>query len=229
MIRSYASPFAVRLASCAVLAAAAVLAAPVASAEKHALAAKAGLLGLGVEYAHSIGDRLALRIGWNGSQIGFEAEESGIDYDFDLVWDSAAVTLDFHPRRGPMRVFAGLLRNDNRLDAKGLLNDQITIGDTTYDSDDVGTLIGRVGFDDTATFLGVGWDWSRRGSRRIGVSFDVGVLRQGSPVVSLRATGPIAGFPEFADDIAAEEAELADAIEDFELLPFATLGVVFRF
>lgn len=217
----------VRLVSCAVLGLSA-LAAGGAAAEDHALAAKAGLLGLGLEYSHSIGDRWAVRLGWNGSQLGFDAEESGIDYDFDFVWDSVTVGADFHPTGGPLRLFAGLLRNDNRLEAQGLVADAITIGGTTYDADDVGTLTGRVTFDDSAMFFGVGWDWSRR-TRRVGVSFDLGVLNQGKPAVSLMASGPIASLPEFAADIAAEEAELTDAIDGLELLPFATLGIVFRF
>lgn len=215
--------------ACALAAVSAGLASGTSSAEDHAVVAKAGMLGLGVEYAHSFGDRLALRIGWNGSKVGFDAAESGIEYEFDLVWDSLAVGVDFHPTGGPLRVFGGLLRNDNRLEAHGLLDEAITIGDTSYDADDVGTLIGRVEFDDSAPFIGLGWDWSRRGERRVGVSFDVGVLSQGSPVVSLRATGPVAEVPQFEDDIEAEEAELADSIDDFDLLPFASLGIVFRF
>lgn len=229
MIRSCAGPRRrVRLASCVALATAS-LAADVAGAEDHALAAKAGLLGLGVEYAYSIGDRLAVRVGWNGSQLGFEAEESDIDYDFDLVWDSLAVGVDFYPTRGPLRVFAGMLRNDNRIEAQGRLNEAVTIGDTTYDADDVGALVGLIEFDDTATFAGIGWDWSRRRTKGLGVSFDIGVVSQGSPRASLRATGPIADVPDFMDDITAEEADLTDEIKDFDLLPFATLGVVFRF
>jgi hypothetical protein len=200
-----------------------------ASAENHALAAKAGLLGLGIEYSHSIGERWGVRIGWNGSELGFDAEESGIDYDFDLIWDSASIGVDFHPTRGALRLFTGVLRNDNRLEARGRIGDEITIGGTDYDGADVGDLTGRVRVDDSAAFFGLGWDWSRRGRRGVGVSFDLGVVAQGEPSVTLRATGPIAGLGQFDDDIASEEAELRDALDDFDVLPFATFGVVFRF
>src|SRR5690606_2116712 len=95
-----------RVPKIAVLALGAIAAVP-ASAEDHALAAKAGVLGLGVEYSYSIGERWAVRLGWNGSELGFDAEESGIEYDFDVVWDSASLAIDFHPGRGPLRLFAG--------------------------------------------------------------------------------------------------------------------------
>ena len=212
----------------AVLLIAAAAAAP-ASADNHALAAKAGVLGLGVEYSYAFGERWAVRVGWNGSEIGFDAEESGIEYDFDLIWDSATLGLDFYPTRGALRLFAGVMRNDNRFDASGRLEEDVKIGDRTYDRDAVGDLTGLVRFDDRAAFFGLGWDWSRRGARRVGVSFDLGVVSQGDPDVTLRANGPIAALPQFAADLAAEEAELRDAIKDFDWLPFATFGVVFRF
>jgi len=48
-------------------------------------------------------------------------------------------------------------------------------------------------------------------------------------VVSLQASGTLLGDPTFAADIAAEEAELRDALDDFDLVPFASVGVAFRF
>lgn len=198
-----------------------------AHAEPHAVGVKAGVLGLGVEYGYAVSDRLTVRVGLNGSEYGFDAEESGIDYDFDFVWDSKSIALDVHPMRGAFRVTGGLLFNDNRLDAVGRSDDEVTIGDTVYSVDQIGQLHGRVEFDDRAPFLGVGWDWSR--GRRFGVSFDLGVARQGTPRVSLAATGPIAALPQFADDIEQERRELQEELDDFKVLPYATLGLVVRF
>src|SRR5690606_40058358 len=114
-------------------------AAPAAArAEGHAIAAKAGLLGLGLEYTYSLNERVGFRLGWNGSKLGFDAEESGIDYEFDLVWDSVSVAVDFHPLRGALRLSGGILRNDNRLDAVSRPNGTVTVGDTTYQADQVG-------------------------------------------------------------------------------------------
>jgi hypothetical protein len=200
----------------------------VALAEGHAIAAKAGFLGLGVEYTYSLNDRIALRFGLNGSELGFDGEESGIEYDFDLVWDSLSVAADFHPLQSPFRVTGGLLRNDNRLEAVSRSQGNVTIGDTTYTPDQVGTLTGVVSFDDTAPFIGVGWDWSRN-KELFGVSFDLGLISQGGPTVSLTGDGDLLGDPVFDADIAAEEAELRDSLDDLDLFPYLTLGFVFRF
>lgn len=195
---------------------------------EHAIAAKAGALGLGIEYTYRATERISVRAGLNGSEYGFDAEESGIDYDFDLVWDSLSVAVDVHPFTGPFRLTAGVLRNDNRLEAVSRASGNVTVGDTTYTPQEIGSLSARVGFDDTAPFAGLGWDWSRK-NRRFGVSFDLGLLDQGAPGVALVATGPVVSDPAFVDDIQAEQAELAAELDDFDLMPYATIGFVFRF
>jgi hypothetical protein len=197
-----------------------------AHAEGHAVGLKAGALGLGIEYAYDLNERISFRAGINGSQMGFDDEESGIAYDFDLVWDSVSVAVDFHPLESAFRLTAGLLGNDNRLDAASRPTGNVTIGNTVYTPQQAGTLLGRARFDD-ALFLGVGWDWSR--GKRFGMSFDLGVLDQGAPTVTLTGTGTLFGDPSFQEDIAAERQELDDALADFDVVPYATLGFAFRF
>jgi hypothetical protein len=197
-------------------------------AADHAVGVKAGALGLGVEYTHNLGDRLAIRGGINGSQLGYDGQESGIEYEFDAVWDSLSVAFDFHPTKSPFRLTAGVLRNDNGLTAVSRPTSDVTIGDTTYTPAEVGVLSGKIGFDGTAPFVGVGWDWSRR-KRVFGMSLDVGVLDQGSPKVALRATGTLLSDPAFQQDLADEEVQLHDSLGNLDLLPYVTVGFIFRF
>ena len=159
-----------------------------------AIALKAGALGIGVEYTRELTERLAVRGGLNGSRIGFNDERSGIAYGFDLVWDSLSVAVDFHPLKSAFRVSGGILRNDDRLDATSRVSGNVTVGRTRYTPDEVGTLRGRLTFSRASPFVGVGWDWSRT-RRRFGMSFDLGVLDQGPPRVSLVASGALSGIP----------------------------------
>jgi len=198
-----------------------------AAAQQHAVGAKVGLLGLGVEYSYGIGERLAVRGMLYGSSHSFSATESGIDYNFGLNFDSFGAAIDFHPLTGAFRLSAGLLANDNGLDATSTPADSVTIGDTVYAPDDIGTLSADIGFDGMAPFIGIGWDWSR--SKRFGFSFDFGIVKQGSPQVSLRASGPLLGDSAFTADLAAEELQLEDSLDDLDALPYATLGFSFRF
>lgn len=197
-------------------------------AEGQAIGIKAGALGLGVEYTHELSERLAFRVGLNGSRVGFDSTESGIRYNFDFVFDSLSANVDFHPLKSPFRLTLGLLRDGNRLDGESTPISNIMIGDATYTPQQVGTLFGRVDFDRTAPFAGVGWDWSRK-RRHFGMALDIGVLDQGSPHVALRGTGTLLGDPAFAADIAKEEAQLRDSLSGLDVVPYLTLGFQFRF
>jgi hypothetical protein len=197
-------------------------------AEGHAVAVRVGALGIGPEYTYQLNDRVAFRGAIYGAELGFDDEESGIEYDFDVVWDSIAVGVDFHPLTTALRLSAGFLKNDNglRMFAQPTSNQQI--GGTTYTPSQIGTLRGTVGFDDTATFAGLGWDWSR--GKRFGMAFDIGMVDQGDPVVTLTGNGTLLGDPSFQQDIDAEEAELQSSLDgDVDLVPYASLGFVFRF
>jgi len=196
-------------------------------AEGHSIGGKAGLLGLGIEYSYSISERIAFRGALYGSGYSFDATEGGIDYDFNLNWDSIAVGVDLHPLTGPFRLSIGLLANDNGLGATSTPNQPVLVGNTLYTPAEIGTLSGNVGFDGTTPFIGLGWDWSK--SKRFGFSLDLGLVAQGSPDVSLVASGLLVNDPNFAADLAAEEAELEDALDDLDVLPFASFGVTFRF
>ena len=196
-------------------------------AEGHAIGARVGMLGAGIEYAYPLGERLVIRGGINGSGYSFDQSESGIDYEFELDWDSISVAVDFHPTQGPMRISGGLMKNDNGLSALSSISNDVTVGGTTYTPAEVGTITAAAGFDSTAPFLGIGWDWSR--TTRFGVALDLGIVSQGSPQVSLSADGSLVGNPVFDADLAAEEVELQDSLSDLDLIPFATFGVVFRF
>lgn len=199
-----------------------------ARAENQAVAAKVGFLGLGVEYTYRLNERVSFRGGINGAQFGFDSVESNIAYDFDLIWDSVSLAADFHPTKGPLRLTGGILVNDNGLEAQSRLASSVDVGGTTYTPDEVGTLRAAIGFRSTAPFVGLGWDWSRK-ARKFGVSFDLGLVSQGSPRLTLAADGTLVGDPAFQDDLETERLELQDALDGFDLFPYATLGFVFKF
>ena len=197
-------------------------------AEGQAVGLKVGAFGLGAEYTHELTERIAIRGAIYGSQLGFDAEESGIDYEADVVWDSLTAGVDFHPLKSALRLSLGIMKNDNALELVSRPTTNQTIGDTTYTPAQIGMLSGSIGFDDTATFAGVGWDWSRDASV-FGMSLDIGVVDQGKPVVTLLGSGTLLGDPAFQQDINAEAVQLAGEVSDLDLVPFLSLGFQFRF
>jgi len=196
-------------------------------AQYHAVSAKVGMLGLGLEYTYSLTDRWSVRGGPYGSSASVDQSEAGIDYEVELNWDSASLALDFHPTTGAFRISAGVLQNNNGVSAQSSASQNVTLGGVTYTPAQVGTLRADVSFEEDASFVSLGWDWSR--NRRVGIALDVGLLNQGVPLISLSANGTLTGDPAFDADLAAEEAELRDALSDVDIFPFVTLGLVFRF
>jgi hypothetical protein len=197
-------------------------------AQNHAISAKAGALGLGLEYAYSFSDRWAVRLGPYGSNASTDQEEAGIEYEVEVRWDSFSLALDLHPFTGAFRLTAGVLQNNNVVSAQSRATRDVMIGDDFYTPAEIGTLRAGIGFDnDVAPFLSLGWDWSR--TRRFGIALDFGVVSQGTAMVNLTADGTLTGNPVFEADLAREEAELEEALNDLEVLPFVTLGIVFRF
>jgi hypothetical protein len=194
----------------------------------NAIGIKVGALGLGVEYTRNLSDRWAVRGGINGSQFGFDGDESGIHYQFDFSWDSKAVGVDLHPAKGPFRLSAGVLSNHNALTGESRPTTNITVGNTSYTPAQVGLLTTTVDFKPTAPFFGLGWDWSRK-RKHFGMSLDIGVIQQGSPRVALRGSGTLLGDPSFQQDIAREAAQLQDSLTDLDMAPYMTVGFVIRF
>lgn len=207
--------------------AASMLAPAAVLAEGQSVGLKVGALGLGVEYTYAFTERIAVRGALFGSELGFDVEESGIDYEADVVWDSISAGVDFHPLKSALRLSAGFLKNDNRLELFSQPTGSVTIGDEPYTPAEIGTLRGDVRFDDTSTYFGIGWDWSRD-KRVFGMSLDLGVVDQGDASVTLRGTGLLFDDPAFLQDLDAEIADIEDEV-DLDVVPFLTLGFQFRF
>ncbi len=207
-----------------------VLAVPVvALADGTAVQAKIGTLGLGVEVAHEFSEHVGARAGLNTFDYSFDAVRSDIDYEFDLGLKSVSALVDFRPAANGFRLTAGALANGNAIDAEAKSNNSYTIGGTTYDLGDVGSLTGNVEFDGFAPYLGLGWNSPYNSRTPFGVSVDIGVVFQGSPQVDLSATGLIADDPTFITDLEAEENSLQSELDGFEYYPVLAVGMQYRF
>lgn len=187
---------------------------------------KAGTLGLGVELSRSFSERLSVGLGFNSYNYKTTDRASDVDYDFDFDLQSVALLAHYHPFGGVFRFTGGVLRNENELNLTGrpTAGSSYVINGVTYNASDVGTLSGKLTFDSTAPYLGLGWG-SRPGGR-FGMSADIGVLYQGSPKLVLTATGPAAGL---SSDIEQERRSAEEDLSDLEWYPVLSLGIYFRF
>ncbi len=193
-----------------------------AAAEGLAAAAKVGTLGLGVELTKSLTTKSNVRLGINHYTYSTSTSRSGVDYDIDLELRSVSALFDWYPAGGAFRFTAGALYNDNKLDGRAKTDRAITIGDTTYPAGT--TLNGDVSFNRASPYLGIGWGNPVSGSKRLSVSFDLGVVYQGAPDVKLTSNAGVSQA-----DLDKESEQLKQDLDDLRNYPVIALSIGYRF
>ncbi|UCD49632.1 MAG: hypothetical protein JSW27_19130 [Phycisphaerales bacterium] len=194
-----------------------------------ALAGRAGTLGLGGDVMVNVLTDLNLRLGVGAFRFDFDAEYSDIDYDFELDMLTFPMTLDWYPFDEKFHISAGVVINDSDATLDSTPGESLQIGDDIYTPTEIGVLSGRLGFDNVAPYIGIGWGNAFGKSRRWGFVTDLGVAFVGSPNVDLSASGTLASDPGFIADLARQEADLEDHLEDFKIYPVFSANLYFRF
>lgn len=190
---------------------------------------KASLLGAGLELERSFSDMFSARVGINYFPYDYSATEDDIDYDFELDLMSLGIFLDWHPFKGSFRLTGGLMYNSNSLDSTAESAATYEIGDQVYTGSEVGTLNGEIDFNDFAPYVGLGWNTAFGKDRKWGFICEFGVMFQGSPTADLSAIGPIATDTSFQAELAKEEDNLQDDLDNFEFYPNISIGFNYRF
>ena len=188
---------------------------------------KAGTLGAGVAFSKSINDKLSLSVGLNSYNYKTTQTTNDINYDFKFKLQSIALLANYHPFSGIFRLTAGVLNDSNKLTLTGKPSGaSYTINGVSYSAAVVGSLTGEVTFNKIAPYLGIGWG-SHPGSH-FGLTADIGALYQGSPKLSLSASGATS-VPGLTADIERERASAESDMTKFKWYPVLSLGLYYRF
>lgn len=186
-------------------------------------------LGLGLEAGVRLDETFGLRFGGNWLSLDADREIDDVDYDAEATLASLGALVDYHPFKGGFRLSGGLRFNFNEADLTGKPSEDIEIGDVVFDADDVGTLKGDVSFDVLAPYLGVGYGAALLDGA-LSIGFDLGVMYQGKADVELDAEdGLLEGDAVLEAELAAEEEDVENDLEDFQFYPVIGLAIVYRF
>jgi len=188
---------------------------------------KAGTLGLGFEGRWSGLPWMDVRIGANGYTYEDNGRQADVLYDAELDLDTIYLTANFHFPLSPFRVTLGAFSNGNELNMVGAEPGDYNLGGQFWTQDQVGTLTSTTSFGSSAPYLGLGFDFELFG--KAGLNFDLGVLWQGEPEVSLTANGTSFNDPAFQAALESERLELEDDISDFKAYPVVSLSFVYNF
>jgi hypothetical protein len=187
-----------------------------------------GTLGVGPQVAFRPNEHVGIRANAGFLSVSRDETVDEIDYDGDLKLNSFGAMLDWYPAGGGFRISVGGRANNNEVALVGAPGTNVTIGDTVYTPEQVGTLRGTVTTDDFAPALSIGYG----GTLGKGFTFgaELGVLWQGEPNIdNLRATGPLASTPQFQADIEREQRRIEDEVDDYELWPILQVEISYRF
>lgn len=228
--------------------------APAVQAETHpghfAAAARASTLGAGVEVIYGLNDHFNLRGQMNFISLDRDLDEDGVNYKGKLDFQTFGVLADYHPFAGSFRISGGLFQNGNEIGLTASCPTGCDVGDLTITSTG-GTpahLDGGVDFNSTAPYLGLGWGNAMAGGAWH-FGFDIGVLFQGSPKVTLAASGTAdvrdntmpagpgnprmgvdAGTDPAVQKAVADEEQSAQAdLDEFKLYPVLSFTLGYRF
>ncbi len=183
-----------------------------------------GTLGVGGRVTLAIPGPIDLRGGLDLQPFSIKRGISGVNYDVKLPTPSISVLLDWHPVVGGFRLSGGLVYFKNTLELEASPLEDVDIGGVEYAPSEVGTLIGSLGTNRSAPYVGIGWGNSLG---TISFSLDLGVAFHGPPNVALRATGPIGNVSTFLSRL---DREIEEVTEDFEWVkgyPVLTVGLGF--
>jgi hypothetical protein len=204
-----------------------------------AIGGKAGSLGLGVELTVGLGRQWNTRLGVNGFSYSDRREESDIEYDAEAKLRTATALLDFHPGGRGFRLTAGAVWNGTKVEGSSLRPDSgfYDIGGVRVPADILGTLDAEAEFDPFAPYLGLGWGNAVGANQKIGFSFDVGAIFQGTADVELTpvlpSNSPINTTPGAREALQIlldrEESEIEDDAADYDIYPVVSIGVTYRF
>jgi len=189
-----------------------------------------GTQGLGLDLARSLSSRLSARVGF-GIPTRFKFDESASSTDYDCTADLGALQtlLDVYPFKRGFRVTVGALGTRHGFDIEAKPADSYQIGGVTYPGDQVGTLSGQASVRRLIPYFGLGWGNAFAKEKRISVAFDVGVAPQGTPSVTLSASGPLAADPAFQEDLLREAADVQDRLDSWRIFPVVSFTISRRF
>jgi len=185
---------------------------------------RAGSLGLGVEAAYPISGSLGVRLAADGYRYSRKFTQDNIDYDGDAKLRTASLLIDWFPLANNFRISAGGVYNGNKL-LLSTPNTALTINGNPYTAQ----LNGEVDFKKFAPYAGIGY--GRPVNSGLSLTFDLGVMFQGTPTATLNGTCTPAPActAQFQTDLKAQEASLNDKIKNFRYYPVATLGLAYTF
>lgn len=189
---------------------------------------KVGTLGLGADVTVGLHEQLNLRANGNYLNFDYDRDIDNIEYNLDLDFASGMLLLDWHPFSNGFRISGGAVFNDSSMAVQGTPTEPEEIGDNTYPPELIGTIRGKVEFEDVAAYVGIGFGNVVGEDQSLSFIFDLGIVFQ-SYELELSNDGAISQYPPFQADLAKEEAKIQEDLDGYKVYPVIAFGIAYKF
>jgi len=206
----------------------------------------AGSLGAGIQGAVSVTKLSNIRGGFNDFSYSDTFTKDGITYNGTLKLRSVQLTYDqYIPHMGGFHISPGALiynGNAGNANANVATGQSFSLGSTTYYSG-AGNPVngtGTIGFNKAAPMVLLGFgNLLPRSSRHFGVSFEAGVVFEGSPNAKLNLAGSACATattgcvnagtdPTVQANVQSEQTKLNNDLNPFKYYPVISLGISYK-
>jgi len=166
------------------------------------IALKGGTLGLGIDIFTPIDPQYTLRFNLNGLKKNHPINTTYNTFEGNFKLYTAGVLLDYHPKKTPFKLSAGIYANSSTYDGK----DHILFSDINI----------HASYNKIAPYLGIGWS-NNKNQKGWGFTFDIGALYQGK--ADVRADISALGV----------QIELKDKLDKYQIIPVIAIGINYTF
>jgi hypothetical protein len=185
------------------------------------LGVRGSSLGYGPEVTVGLNRAIAVRAAYQTLDITRDYTDDKATYQLNPSFKGVQGFVDVHPFGGTFRLSGGLVSHTAELNLSGVAkaSGTFSFNGVDYTTTQVGNVIGKVALPKQSPYAGFGWGPSLAGKGRVGMAFDVGVLKQDTPVTTLGVTGPLASDATivgttFRANVETERVKLAKDIGD---------------
>jgi hypothetical protein len=194
--------------------------------------ARVGTLGIGLDVAKSLSPQFDARLGFNFGNVGFNRNDSGINYDSQLNLSSVQLFGDYYLFGGnSFRITGGLVAQNNRFSVTSRPSGSgtYTIDNQSFSASQVGNLTGEFKYANSiAPYLGIGLGHST--NEGFGFNADLGIMFTGAPKVTLNASNPaFNNDPTTRGAIDNQIRQTENDLRGFNIYPVLSIGVSYGF
>lgn len=200
-------------------------------ASPFALSLDGGTTGIGGSLWITASDRFTITLGYGALDVNEDYSTAEADYSGTANLANGHALLNWHPFKGTFHLSGGAIFANDQIDATATpaAGTTFDFNGVSYPASQVGNLTADARLaDGVVPYAGLGWSTS---PRREGFGFfaSVGVMFSGSVEATLTADGLLASDPIFQQNLAAEEQDLQNELDKYEIFPVVRVGVMYRF